>query len=112
MKIHSGRVVSGLLIVAIGFALSAPAVLAQQRRAPAPANTGPGMQPPNTAKAGGKIPGNVAIQRIESGVAVDAEIVVVAHDWHGLGLAAGAAVYLWQHNQSRRWYAAGKNAEP
>ena len=57
MKIHSGRVVCGLsaFMFAVAFfgIQSAPAQQSQRRTAP-PGGVGPGMQPPNTAKPGGK----------------------------------------------------------
>src|SRR4051812_31436118 len=63
MQHHCGRFVTGL----VALALAAPFALAQQR-APSGAGAGaitPGQQPPNTAKPGGKLPGNVAIQLVE-----------------------------------------------
>jgi glucose/arabinose dehydrogenase len=67
MKIHSGRVVCGLSAIAFALALFAQSAAAQQpaRRTAPPGGTGPGMQPPNTARPGGKIPGNVAINLVE-----------------------------------------------
>src|SRR5204862_3403449 len=53
----------------VALALAAPLATAQQRAA---SNAGgnaaqitPGQQPPNTAKPGGRLPGNVAIQLVE-----------------------------------------------
>src|SRR4051795_5305240 len=78
MKIHSGRIVSGLLVASVALAFAAMPASAQrqqqqgqgqaqgqQKRAEVPSNQGVGTQPPNTAKPGGKIPGNVAIQLVE-----------------------------------------------
>ena len=77
MKIHSGRVVTGLSALSLAFMLSAPqSANAQQRqqqqqqqqqpgRAQVNSNQGLGTQPPNTARPGGKLAGNVAIQLVE-----------------------------------------------
>src|SRR3954471_3078457 len=66
MKHHCGRFVTGL----VALALAAPFAAAQQRAASNAGGAGaaaitPGQQPPNTAKPGGKLPGNVAINLVE-----------------------------------------------
>jgi len=102
MKIHSGRVVSGLSALSLALVLAAPQpASAQQRqqqpqqvpqgRAQVPSNQGLGTQPPNTAKPGGKLAGNVAIQLVEvAGGFVDPIHVASPRDGTGRGFVCPA----------------------
>ncbi|MCG8586906.1 MAG: hypothetical protein MI757_19555 [Pirellulales bacterium] len=49
--------------------------------------------------------GTVSVWNIASETPSDTTLNVIAFDWLGNGIAAGAAAYLIQHPQSRRWYA-------
>ena len=54
--------------------------------------------------------GTVSVWKVSSGTPADSTLNVTAYDWLGGGIASGAAVYLLQHPQSRRWYALTQHA--